>query len=119
MPSPALGPAALSAKAAAQAAFFDEGGQPDEAGKALLAETGLYPPGTWVRLACGETALVMKRQNNPTAPQVVVSLLNREGLPLSVPAVRQTVIAKYKVEVGLASGEIRLQPNLEALQKLV
>jgi hypothetical protein len=111
--------AALSAKAAAQAAFFDEGGHPDEAGQALLAETGLHPPGAWVKLACGETALVMKRQPNPKAPLTVVSLVNREGLPLAVPAVRHTALPKYKVEAGVPSGEIRVQPNLEALQKLV
>lgn len=111
--------AALSAKAAAQAAFFDEGGHPDEAGQALLAETGLHPPGAWVKLACGETALVMKRQSNPKAPLTVVSLVNREGLPLAVPAVRHTALPKYKVEMGVPSGEVRVQPNLEALQKLV
>jgi HD-GYP domain-containing protein (c-di-GMP phosphodiesterase class II) len=111
--------AALSAKAAAQAAFFDEGGHPDEAGQALLAETGLHPPGAWVKLACGEIALVMKRQSNPRAPLTVVSLVNREGLPLAVPAVRSTALPKYQVEAGVPSGEVRVQPNLEALQKLV
>jgi hypothetical protein len=110
---------ALSAKAAAQAAFFDEGGHPDEAGQAVLAETGLHPPGAWVKLACGEIALVMKRQPNPAAPLIVVSLVNREGLPLAVPAVRNTALPKYKVEAGVPSGEVRVQPNLEALQKMV
>ncbi|HJV69676.1 phosphohydrolase [Ideonella sp.] len=111
--------AALSAKAAAQAAFFDEGGHPDEAGQALLAETGLHPPGAWVKLACGEIALVMKRQPNPRAPLTVVSLVNRDGLPLAVPAVRHTALPKFKVEAGVPSGEVRVQPQLEALQKLV
>jgi hypothetical protein len=111
--------AALSAKAAAQAAFFDEGGHPDEAGQALLAETGLHPPGAWVKLACGETALVMKRQPNPRAPLTVISLVNRDGMPLAVPAVRHTALPKFKVEAGIPSGEIRLQPNLEQLQKMV
>ncbi len=111
--------AALSAKAAAQAAFFDEGGHPDEAGQALLAETGLHPPGAWVKLACGEIALVMKRQSNPKAPLTVVSLVNREGMPLAVPAVRHTALPKYKVEGGVPSGDVRVQPNLEQLQKLV
>lgn len=111
--------AALSAKAAAQAAFFDEGGHPDEAGQALLAETGLHPPGAWVKLACGEVALVMKRQSNPRAPLTVVSLINRDGMPLGAPAVRHTALPKYKIEAGVPSGEIKLQPNLEALQKLV
>jgi HD-GYP domain-containing protein (c-di-GMP phosphodiesterase class II) len=111
--------AALSAKAAAQAAFFDEGGHPDEAGQALLAETGLHPPGAWVKLACGEIALVMKRQPNPKAALTVVSLVNREGLPLAVPAVRHTALPKYQIEMGVPSGEVRVHPNLDALLKLV
>ncbi|MGM9487159.1 HD-GYP domain-containing protein [Ideonella sp. YS5] len=111
--------AALSAKAAAQAAFFDEGGHPDEAGQALLAETGLHPPGAWVKLTCGEIALVMKRQPNPKAALTVVSLVNREGLPLAVPAVRHTALPKYQVETGVPAGEVRVQPNLDALHKLV
>lgn len=111
--------AALSAKAAAQAAFFDEGGRPDEAGQALLAETGLHPPGAWVRLACGEEAIVMKREPNPRAPLTVVSMVNREGMPLAVPAVRNTGLPRFKVEEGVPSGQIRVQPNLEALQKLI
>lgn len=111
--------AALSAKAAAQAAFFDEGGHPDEAGQALLAVTGLHPPGAWVKLACGEIALVMKRQSNPRAPLTVISLVNRDGMPLGAPAVRHTALPKFKVEAGVPSGEIRVQPNLDALQKLV
>ncbi|MBT9599338.1 MAG: phosphohydrolase [Vitreoscilla sp.] len=111
--------AALSAKAAAQAAFFDEGGRPDEAGQALLAETGLHPPGAWVRLAGGEVAIVMRRESNPRAPLTVISLVNREGMPLAVPAVRNTALPRFKVEEGVPSGQIRVQPNLEALQKLV
>lgn len=110
---------AMSSKAAAQAAFFDEGGLPDEAGQALLAETGLHPPGAWVKLACGEVALVMKRQPNPRAPLTAVSLVNREGLPLAVPAVRHTGSAKYAVEAGVPAGEVRVKPNLETLQKMV
>lgn len=111
--------AALSAKAAAQAAFFDEGGHPDEAGQALLAVTGLHPPGAWVKLGCGEIALVMKRQSNPKAPLTVISLINRDGMPLGAPAVRHTALPKFKVEAGVPSGEIRLQPNLEALQRMI
>jgi hypothetical protein len=111
--------AALPAKAAAQAAFFDEGGRPDEAGQAVLAETGLHPPGAWVRLACGELAIVMRRQPNPRAPLTVVSLVNREGMPLAVPAVRNTALPRFKIEEGVPSGQIRVQANLEALQKLV
>lgn len=110
---------ALSAKAAAQAAFFDEGGHPDEAGQALLGVTGLHPPGAWVKLACGEIALVMKRQSNPKAPLTVISLINRDGMPLGAPAVRHTALPKFKVEAGVPSGEIRVQPNLEALQRMI
>ena len=55
-PEPAPRAPALSATAAAKAAYLDEHGQPDEAGSAIIKATGLYPPGSYVRLASGELA---------------------------------------------------------------
>jgi hypothetical protein len=61
-------------QAAAQAAFFDEGGHPDEAGQALLAKPACAAR-RLVKLAAARP-LVMKRQPNPRAPLTVVSLVN-------------------------------------------
>ncbi|NDY91942.1 HD-GYP domain-containing protein [Ideonella livida] len=109
---------ALSARVAAQQAFFSEGGSADEAGLALLGALGLYPPGTWVRLASGETALVLKRQAGPKAPQQVAALLNREGLPLAVPALRITVPPRHEVAEALPSSEVRMRPHLDQLFRM-
>ena len=61
----------------------------------------------------------MKREPNPRAPLTVVSMVNREGMPLAVPAVRNTGLPRFKVEEGVPPGQIRVQPNLDALQKLI
>ena len=45
--------------------YFDETGQPDEAGAALIKAVGLYPPGSIVRLANGEVGVVAKRGSQP------------------------------------------------------
>ena len=59
--SPRKSRPASSATAAAQVALLDEGGHTDEAGQALIRTLGLYPPGVWVKLQCGEIAMVLRR----------------------------------------------------------
>jgi hypothetical protein len=115
--SPRKSRTALTATAAAQTAFFDEGGHHDEAGQALVKTLGLYPPGMWVQLQCGELALVLKRGTHPKAP-VVASLVAKTGLPLAVPALRNTRVSNFEVVGAVAPAKVKVRPNLEALEKL-
>jgi HD-GYP domain-containing protein (c-di-GMP phosphodiesterase class II) len=116
--SPRKSRAALSATAAAQAAFFDEGGHQDEIGQALVKTLGLYPPGTWVKLACNETAFVMRRQNHANRP-LVISLVGKTGLPLAVPALRYTSSPEFAVTAAVAPGQIKVRPNIDELDKMI
>ncbi len=115
--SPRKSRPASSATAAAQAALLDEGGHTDEAGQALIRTLGLYPPGTWVKLAGGEIGLVVRRSAVAKAP-VVVSLVARSGLALAVPALRNTRLAAYEVTGSVAPGQVKVRPNLDALEKM-
>ena len=114
--SPRKSRAASSATAAAQVALLDEGGHTDEAGPALIRTLGVYPPGGWVKLQCGEIAMVVRRTAIAKAP-VVVSLVGRSGLPLDVPALRNTKLPDYAVTGALPPGEVKLRPNLDLLEK--
>lgn len=109
--------AALSATAAAKTAYLDEQGRPDEAGSAIIKATGLYPPGSFVRLASGETAVVLKRGARAGEP-VVASLVNASGFALGEPALRQTKLPAHKVSGGVAPTEVKVRLNLERLLKL-
>ena len=107
---------ASSATAAAQVALLDEGGHTDEAGQALIRTLGLYPPGVWVKLHCGEIAMVVRRTAIAKAP-IVVSLVGRSGMPLAVPALRNTKLPDYAVTGAVPPGQVKVLPNLELLEK--
>jgi len=115
--SPRRSRPASSATAAAQVALLDEGGHTDEAGQALIRTLGLYPPGVWVKLQCGEIAMVLRRTAVAKCP-VVASLVGKTGLPLQVPALRNTKLADFAVTGAVAPAQVRVRPNLEALEKL-
>jgi HD-GYP domain-containing protein (c-di-GMP phosphodiesterase class II) len=108
---------ASSATAAAQVALLDEGGLSDEAGQALIRTLGLYPPGVWVKLQCGEIAMVLRRTPIAKAP-IVVSLVSRTGMPLAVPALRNTKMPDFAVTGAVAPGQVKVRPNLDALEKM-
>ena len=114
--SPRRTRAAPSATAAAQVALLDEGGHGDEAGQALIRTLGLYPPGVWVKLQCGEVALVVRRTALAKAP-MVVSLVGRTGMPLAVPALRNTSLPEYAVSGAVPPAQVKVRPNLELLEK--
>ncbi|MBW8756413.1 MAG: hypothetical protein JF586_02265 [Burkholderiales bacterium] len=115
--SPRKSRPASSATAAAQAALLDEGGHTDEAGQALIRTLGLYPPGVWVKLQCGEIAMVLRRTPIARSP-VVVSLVGRSGMPLAVPATRNTKLPDYAVTGALPPGQVNVRPNLDVLEKM-
>ena len=48
----------------------------------LIKEIGIYPPGTFVKLANGEVAIVYRRSSSAKAPHVL-SLYNSRGEPLT------------------------------------
>jgi hypothetical protein len=62
----------------------------------LIKVLGIYPPGSYVKLANGETALVVRRGANAHTP-AVCSLTNAAGLPLGEPVARDTAQPKYAV----------------------
>jgi HD-GYP domain-containing protein (c-di-GMP phosphodiesterase class II) len=115
--SPRRNRPALSGAAAAKAAYLDERGQADEAGSAIIKATGIYPPGSLVRLANGEVAVVLRRGRRANQPEVA-SVMSAAGNPLGEPAVRNTQLKTHEVTGGVAPGEVRLRLNAERLLKL-
>ncbi|MBW8778326.1 MAG: phosphohydrolase [Burkholderiales bacterium] len=115
--SPRKSRPASSATAAAQVALLDEGGHTDEAGQALIRTLGLYPPGVWVQLQCGEIAMVLRRTPVAKCP-IVASLVGRTGLPLAVPALRNTKLPDFAVTGAVAPAQVKVRPNLDALEKM-
>ncbi|MBB1075281.1 phosphohydrolase [Rhodoferax sp. 4810] len=103
--------------AAMQACYFDENKQIDEAGASLIKAVGIYSPGTYVKLASQEIAVVIKRGLNTTMPKVAV-LINRQGMPTGEPSVRDTSQADYRITASVPFRDVKVTPTLDKLMGL-
>lgn len=115
--SPRRGRQALSATAAAKAAYLDEHQKPDEAGSAIIKAVGLYPPGSLVKLADGETAVVLRRGRRANSP-TVACIANPAGAVLASPALRHTHTPAHAVTGGVAPHEVKIRLNLPRLLQM-
>jgi HD-GYP domain-containing protein (c-di-GMP phosphodiesterase class II) len=106
-----------SLASAMQACYFDENREIDEAGAALIKTVGIYSPGTYVRLASGEIAVVVKRGLNSTMPKVAV-LINRQGMATGEPMVRDTSQTEYRIAAGVRHEDIKVNHSLDRLLPL-
>ena len=107
---------AMSATAAAKAAYLDENQQADEAGAAIVKGLGIYPPGCSVRLASGEVGVVVRRGKRANEP-VVASVVGKSGEPCE-PVLRDTRQAGWAITGGVAPHEVKLRLNLARLMSL-
>ncbi len=105
---------AMSAAAAAKAAYLDERQKPDEAGAAIIKALGIYPPGSYVRLASTEVAVVVRRGRRANEP-LVASVISRAGTPLGEPALRDTRLRAHEITGGVPPHEVMVRLNLERL----
>jgi len=110
-------PGLLSSQAARDV-YLGPDGQPNQVGAAFVKALGIYPPGSYVRLASGEVAVVMRRGERANQPRVA-SLLGREGTPLGVPAVRSTADPRHEVKGAVRTSDVRVRVNHERMLALV
>ena len=103
--------------AAMQACYFDENRNIDEAGAALIKAVGIYSPGTFVKLATNEIAVVVKRGLNSTMPKVAV-LINRQGMPTGEPILRDTSLAEFRIAASVPHRDVKVNHNLDRLMVL-
>lgn len=106
-----------SPASAMQASYFDENRQIDEAGAALIKAVGIYSPGSFVRLATNEVAVVIKRGANTTTPRVAI-LINRNGMPTGELIVRDTSQREFRIAASMPHREVKVKINLERLLAL-
>lgn len=80
----------------------------DAASLHLVKAFGLYPPGTLVRLASEEIAVVVRRGSNGNAPHVA-SLIARSGEPRHPPLKRDTAQREFAVVACVPPGELKVR----------
>jgi HD-GYP domain-containing protein (c-di-GMP phosphodiesterase class II) len=108
---------AMPAIAAAKAAYLDENQKADEAGAAIIKGVGIYPPGSYVRLASTEIAVVLRRGLRANEPKVA-SIISRGGTPLGEPSMRDIRQKAFEITGGVAPHEVRIRLNLQRLLQM-
>jgi ribosomal protein S16 len=100
-----------------QATYFDENRQVDEAGSALIKAVGIYSPGSFVRLSSNEVAVVVRRGADTTTPRVAV-LINRSGMPIMEPIVRDTGLNEYRIAASVPHRDVKIKLHLQRMLTL-
>lgn len=108
----------LPAPLAARDACLGADGRPDDIGSATIKALGIYPPGSYVRLASGEVAVVMRRGARANQPRVA-SIVGRDGSPLGVPTVRDTTDPRFEVKSAARTSEVRIRVHHERMLSLL
>lgn len=117
MISPRKSRAGRSATDSVRAIVGQDVDQGDEVGFALVRTVGLCPPGTFVRLDNGETAIVLRRGEKPNFP-LVASLLDREGAHRTQPGLYQTLAGKPRIQSALARSAVPVELNHRTMVRL-
>lgn len=117
MISPRQSRAGRSATDSVRAIVGHEDERRDEVTYALVRSVGLCPPGTFVRLDNGETALVLRRSEKINSP-LVASVLDRNGEHRRQPALHQTATGKPRIQSALARSAVQVELDHRMLVRL-
>lgn len=81
---------------------------------AVIKEFGVYPPGCYVQLLCGEVGVVIKRGATANTP-VVASLTNKNGDALLEPIKRHTETKEFAIVGVVNESTLRVRVSPEKL----
>lgn len=107
---------AISPLGAAKALFLDAAEDARRLGSAMSTAIGFYPPGTYVQLINGETAVAMARGERANTPHVL-SIAKKDGMPLIKYLYRDTSDARYAIQTPLNAEKVKVQVNLEKVSR--
>ena len=109
--SPRANRGGLSPLTALRNLYLENDPVTQQLGELMVKTLGLYPPGSYVRLRNGETAVVVRRGRRANEPEAL-AIVNPQGLPIAVPATRDTGSAAHAVvsTVLAETVKVRLDP---------
>ncbi|QDL56420.1 HD-GYP domain-containing protein [Rhodoferax aquaticus] len=85
-------------------------------GSAMAQAVGFYPPGTYVQLVNGETAVAVQRGARANTPWVV-SIVGKDGIPLEKYVCKDTSNPAFAIEKPLSFEKVRVMVSLEKVRK--
>jgi len=112
--SPRASRPAMAVNVAARELFLAAGGANNPFTAAIIKEMGLFPPGSYVKLHNGDTAIVVNRGESANTPKVH-SLASADGWVFPDPVVRDTAKPEYKVVSAVPRGNVLLSLNRKKL----
>lgn len=101
---------AVSPAIAARDTCLDADGQPDPLGVAILRKLGLYPPGSFVKLANGDLGVVVRRGAKTHMP-IVAALRRQDGGLHFSPKRRDTAQQRHAVVHGVTASDVKVRLN--------
>ena len=108
--SPRATRAAQAVNVAARDLFMKAGGADNPYAAAIIKEVGIYPPGSFVKLANGDTAVVVRKGETAVTPQVH-SLISADGWAFPDSKLRDTAKPEFKVTASVPRGNVMLTLN--------
>lgn len=108
--SPRATRAAIAVNVAARELQSSAGGSANPYVGAIVQAVGIYPPGTFVKLRNGDTAVVLRRGQAADTP-LVSSLLREDGTPYLMTQSTDTTGPDHKVVAALPRGQVMLRLN--------
>ncbi len=117
MISPRKSRVGRSATDSVRALVGQEIDQRDEVGLMLVRTVGLCPPGTFVRMDNGDTAIVLRRSDKPNLP-LVASVLDANGAHRNEPQMHLTAHGKPRIQSALARTAVTVEMNHRTMVRL-
>ena len=111
MISPRMSRAGRTATESARSVIANASAKSDEIGHALVRAVGLCPPGTFVRMANEETAVVLRRSNQHNHPFVAI-IANKTGEMVPSPRFHNTADnSSAQIKTALPATAVRARLN--------
>ena len=85
-------------------------------GSAMAQAAGFYPPGTYVKLANGETALSVQRGERANTPWVI-SILDKDGVALGKTPCKETTTPACTITAAVAAESVRVTLSIDKVRK--
>ena len=105
---------ALAVNVAARDLYVHAGGADNPYVGAIIKEMGIFPPGSYVKLANGDTAVVTRKGPTANAP-LVHSLISADGWVFPDAKLRDTTKGEYKVVAAVPRDNVLLRLNRQRL----
>ena len=107
---------ALSPVEAVKTMVFGSAGDTLRLGSAMAQAVGFYPPGTYVKLANGETAVAVQRGERANTPWVI-SIVGSDAVPLAKYECKSTAEARTAITMPVNFEKVKVSVSMDKVRK--